>query len=189
MIRLTSKDPQRQKNVVRFSHSMGEFADVRLSEFMIDHLELESTSILRDSEEGQAQLEKERMLRGTSKTKKVSTIPEKEKENEGEDEKEKIDDEEDLEQEKKKKKKGKGKKGASKKAEGKTKAKGKDKKGGKGKKGDSSQFDDEEEARLFSLIIVKFSFVNISVFPSLATIQIKSVPGARKASDKPVPQS
>ena len=47
--------------MVRFSHSMGEFADVRLSEFMIDHLELESTSILRDSEEGQAQLEKERM--------------------------------------------------------------------------------------------------------------------------------
>ena len=186
MIRLTSKDPQRQKNVVRFSHSMGEFADVRLSEFMIDHLELESTSILRDSEEGQAQLEKERMLRGTSKTKKVSTIPEKEKENEGEDEKEKIDEEEDLEQEKKKKKKGKGKKGASKKAEGKTKAKGKDKKGGKGKKGDSSQFDDEEEARMFALIIY---FVNISIFPSLATIQIKSVPGARKASDKPVPQS
>ena len=137
----------------------------------------------------QAQLEKERMLRGTSKTKKVSTIPEKEKENEGEDEKEKIDEEEDLEQEKKKKKKGKGKKGASKKAEGKTKAKGKDKKGGKGKKGDSSQFDDEEEARMFSLIIVIISFVNISVFPSLATIQIRSVPGARKASDKPVPQS
>lgn len=143
MIRLTSKDPQRQKNVVRYSHSMGEFAEVRLSEFMIDHLEMESTSILRDSEEGQAQLEKERMLRGAcAKTKKMSTIQEKEKENEGEDEKEKMEEEE-MEQEKKKKKKGKGKK-ASKKAEGKSKAKGKDKKGGKGKRGDS-QYDDDEE--------------------------------------------
>ena len=142
MIRLTSKDPQRQKNVVRYSHSMGEFAEVRLSEFMIDHLEMESTSILRDSEEGQAQLEKERMLRGAcAKTKKMSTIQEKEKENEGEDEKEKMEEEE-MEQEKKKKK-GKGKK-ASKKAEGKSKAKGKDKKGGKGKRGDS-QYDDDEE--------------------------------------------
>ena len=147
VIRLTSKDPQRQKNVVRFSYCMGEFADVRLSEFMIDHLELESTSILRDSEEGQAQLEKERMLRGASKTKKMSTIQEKEKENEGEDEKEKLEEEDEGEQEKKKKKKSKGKKGTNKKAEGKAKAKGKDKKGGKGKRGDSSQFDDEEEAR------------------------------------------
>ena len=87
---------------------MGEFAEVRLSEFMIDHLEMESTSILRDSEEGQAQLEKERMLRGAcAKTKKMSTIQEKEKENEGEDEKEKMEEEE-MEQEKKKKKKGKG---------------------------------------------------------------------------------
>ena len=146
VIRLTSKDPQRQKNVVRFSYCMGEFADVRLSEFMIDHLELESTSILRDSEEGQAQLEKERMLRGASKTKKMSTIQEKEKEGEGE-EKEKMEEEDELEQEKKKKKKTKGKKGTNKKAEGKAKAKGKDKKGGKGKRGDSSQFDDEEEAR------------------------------------------
>ena len=146
VIRLTSKDPQRQKNVVRFSYCMGEFADVRLSEFMIDHLELESTSILRDSEEGQAQLEKERMLRGASKTKKMSTIQEKEKENEGEDEKEKLEEEDEAEQEKKKKK-SKGKKGTNKKAEGKAKAKGKDKKGGKGKRGDSSQFDDEEEAR------------------------------------------
>ena len=146
VIHLTSKDPQRQKNVVRFSYYMGEFADVRLSEFMIDHLELESTSILRDSEEGQAQLEKERMLRGASKTKKMSTIQEKEKEGEGE-EKEKMEEEDELEQEKKKKKKTKGKKGTNKKAEGKAKAKGKDKKGGKGKRGDSSQFDDEEEAR------------------------------------------
>ena len=31
VIHLTSKDPQRQKNVVRFCHSMGEYMDVRLS--------------------------------------------------------------------------------------------------------------------------------------------------------------
>ena len=144
MIRLTSRDPQRQKNVVRFSHCMGEFMEARLSEFIIDHLNLESTSIHRESEEGQEQLTRELISKCASKTKRSSSNKEdKEKENEGDEDKE-IDEQE---QEKRRKRKTKGKKVTNKKTEGKGKGKGGKGKKGTGKKTDALQVDDEEEVQ------------------------------------------
>ena len=57
MITLTAKNPQAPQNIIRFDHTTGEFVTVKLAEQMIDHLEIESTSILRDSEEGKKQLQ------------------------------------------------------------------------------------------------------------------------------------
>ena len=56
VITLTAKNSQAPQNIIRFDHTTGEFATVKLAESMIDHLEIESTSIHRDSEEGQKQL-------------------------------------------------------------------------------------------------------------------------------------
>ena len=145
VIRLTSRDPQRQKNVVRFSHSMGEFMEARLSEFIIDHLNLESPSIHRESEEGQEQLTRELISKCASKTKRASSNKDdKEKENEGDEDKEVDDQEQDN---KPRKKKTKGKNVTNKKTEGKGKGKGGKGKKGTGKKTDAVQVDDEEEVK------------------------------------------
>ena len=56
VITLTAKNNQAPQNIIRFDHTVGEFVTVKLAEAMIDHLEIESTSIHKDSEEGQKQL-------------------------------------------------------------------------------------------------------------------------------------
>ena len=53
VITLTAKNNQAPQNIIRFDHTVGEFVTVKLAEAMIDHLEIESTSIHKDSEEGQ----------------------------------------------------------------------------------------------------------------------------------------
>ena len=57
VITLTAKNPQAPQNIIRFDHTTGEFCTIKLAEAMIDHLEIESTSILKDSEEGKKQLQ------------------------------------------------------------------------------------------------------------------------------------
>ena len=56
VITLTAKNPQAPQNIIRFDHTIGEYVTVKLAESMIDHLEIESTSIHKDSDEGQKQL-------------------------------------------------------------------------------------------------------------------------------------
>ena len=67
VITLTAKNSQAPQNIIRFDHTTGEFATVKLAESMIDHLEIESTSIHRDSEEGQKQLNSGKEEKGKSK--------------------------------------------------------------------------------------------------------------------------
>ena len=59
VISLTSKDPQACKGVVRFDYTKGEYVPVKLTEWMIDHLEVESAVIHKESEEAQIQLQRE----------------------------------------------------------------------------------------------------------------------------------
>merc|ERR550519_2698019 len=49
VISLCSKDPQACKGVVRFDYTNGEFVPVKLTEWMIDHLEIESTVLHKES--------------------------------------------------------------------------------------------------------------------------------------------
>jgi hypothetical protein len=56
VITLTAKNPQAPQNIVRFDHTTGEFVTIKLAEAMIDHLEIESTSVHKESEEGQKQM-------------------------------------------------------------------------------------------------------------------------------------
>ena len=59
MISLCSKDPQACKGVVRFDYTKGEYVPVKLTEWMIDHLEVESTVLHKESEEAQIQMQRE----------------------------------------------------------------------------------------------------------------------------------
>ena len=59
VITLVAKNPQAPKNRVRFDHTKGEFVEMKLVERMIDHLNIESTCIHKDSEEGKKQLQVE----------------------------------------------------------------------------------------------------------------------------------
>lgn len=59
VITLTAKNPQAAQNIVRFDHTTGEFVTIKLAEAMIDHLEIESISIHKDSDEGQKQMSAE----------------------------------------------------------------------------------------------------------------------------------
>ena len=59
VISLCSKDPQACKGLVRFDYTKGEYVPVKLTEWMIDHLEVESTVLHKDSEEGQIQMQRE----------------------------------------------------------------------------------------------------------------------------------
>ena len=56
VITLTAKNSQAPQNIIRFDHTVGEFVTVKLAETMIDHLEIESTSIHKDSDEAQKQM-------------------------------------------------------------------------------------------------------------------------------------
>ena len=64
VITLTAKNSQAPQNIIRFDHTTGEFSTVKLAESMIDHLEIESTSIHRDSDEGVKQLNEGRTEKG-----------------------------------------------------------------------------------------------------------------------------
>ena len=57
MITLTAKNPQAPHGIVRFDYTNGEFVPVRRIETMIDHLEIESTCLHKDSHEAQEQLQ------------------------------------------------------------------------------------------------------------------------------------
>ena len=59
VISLCSKDPQACKGVVRFDYTKGEYVPVKLTEWMIDHLEVESAVLHKDSEEAQIQMQRE----------------------------------------------------------------------------------------------------------------------------------
>ena len=59
VITLTAKNPQAPQNVVRFDHTTGEFVTIKLAESMIDHFEIDSTTIHKDSGEAQAQIQTE----------------------------------------------------------------------------------------------------------------------------------
>merc|ERR1712106_451583 len=102
VISLCSKDPQACKGVVRFDYTNGEFVPVRLTEWMIDHLEIESTVLHKESEEAKIQMQRE----GANKLEAIlqkKTLPKNTgggKAAEGDDEDEEDDGEDDDETEK-----------------------------------------------------------------------------------------
>jgi dynein intermediate chain 1 len=59
IITLIAKNPQVPKNLVRFDGNKKEFVSIHLVECMIDHLDIESTVLHKDSEEAKKQLELE----------------------------------------------------------------------------------------------------------------------------------
>ena len=56
VITLVAKDPQAPHNKIRFDHTTGTYITQKLVESMIDHLEIESSCVHKDSEEGKRQL-------------------------------------------------------------------------------------------------------------------------------------
>ena len=56
VITLTAKNPQAPHNKIRFDHTTGTFITQKLVETMIDHLNIESTCIHKDSDEAQKQV-------------------------------------------------------------------------------------------------------------------------------------
>ena len=56
VITLVAKDPQAPHNKIRYDHTTGTYITQKLVESMIDHLEIESSCIHKDSEEGKRQL-------------------------------------------------------------------------------------------------------------------------------------
>ena len=59
IITLTAKNPQALKDVIRFNGITKKFVTIKLVESMIDHLNIESTILHRNSEEAKKQLELE----------------------------------------------------------------------------------------------------------------------------------
>ena len=57
VITLTGKNPQANIGIIRFDYPSGEYVGVKFIESMIDHLEIESTSLHKDSQEAQDQLQ------------------------------------------------------------------------------------------------------------------------------------
>lgn len=58
VLKLSSRNPQVPVNVVRFDHSTGEYVQITLGESMIDHFEIQSTVVHKDSAEGKKQVER-----------------------------------------------------------------------------------------------------------------------------------
>ncbi len=56
VISLTSRDPNISSSQVRWDHTGGEFLGVQLCESLIDHLDIESIILHRDTEEARAQV-------------------------------------------------------------------------------------------------------------------------------------
>ena len=55
-ITLTAKDPQAPQNKIVYDHATQEFIKITLTDTMIDHLEIESTILHKDSEEAKKQM-------------------------------------------------------------------------------------------------------------------------------------
>jgi hypothetical protein len=56
VITLAAKNPQAPHNKIRYDHTTGTFITQKLAETMIDHLDIESLCVHKDSEEGRKQL-------------------------------------------------------------------------------------------------------------------------------------
>ena len=56
VITLVAKNPQAPHNKIRYDHTTGTYITQKLAETMIDHLEIESLCVHKDSEEGRKQL-------------------------------------------------------------------------------------------------------------------------------------
>ena len=56
MITLKAKDPQAPKNKVVYDHATQEFVTITLTDTMIDHLDIESTILHKDSDEAKRQI-------------------------------------------------------------------------------------------------------------------------------------
>ena len=59
IITLTGKDPQAPKNLIRYNGIKREFVTIKLAEKMIDHLNIESSILHKNTEEAKRQLEAE----------------------------------------------------------------------------------------------------------------------------------
>lgn len=57
VITLTAKNPQANTGLCRFDYTSGEYVSIKHVEAMIDHLDIESTSLHKDSQEAQDQLQ------------------------------------------------------------------------------------------------------------------------------------
>ena len=62
IITLASKHPQAPKNRINFQHTTGKYVEIRLVEKMIDHLNIESTILHKESMEAKKQLKVEDAL-------------------------------------------------------------------------------------------------------------------------------
>ena len=60
VISLTSRDPNTSSSQVRWDHTAGEFLGVQLCESLIDHLDIESIILHRDTEEARNQVREQR---------------------------------------------------------------------------------------------------------------------------------
>ena len=56
---MVAKNPQAPKNKIRFDHTTGTFVEIKLVERMIDHLNIDSTVIHKDSLEAKKQIQLE----------------------------------------------------------------------------------------------------------------------------------
>ena len=75
VITLTAKNPQAPKNVVRFDYTQGEYLEIKLTETMIDHLELESLCLHKDSQEAKLQMQEDGGIRNSTFHQVVVGIP------------------------------------------------------------------------------------------------------------------
>ena len=71
VITLVAKNPQAPKNKLKFDHNKGEYAEIKLVERMIDHLNIDSTCIHKDSAEGKKQLQ----IEGGARDGKINFYP------------------------------------------------------------------------------------------------------------------
>lgn len=74
VITLTARNPQAPQNAVRFDHTFGEFVGVKLIETMIDHLEIESTCLHKDSEDAKKQIARDGGIKNRKTTVKQPSI-------------------------------------------------------------------------------------------------------------------
>ena len=59
MITLVAKNPQAPKNKIRYDHTTGSYVEIKLVERMIDHLNIDSTCVHKDSTEAMKQIQLE----------------------------------------------------------------------------------------------------------------------------------
>ena len=74
VISLTSRDPNTSGSQVRWDHTAGEFLGVQLCESLIEHLDIESIILHRDTEEARAQVWEQRQREVASEDKSETLI-------------------------------------------------------------------------------------------------------------------